>query len=83
MKVDVRYFASLREALGSAEVVELAGAHTVGAVRDALAARGGRHAEVLGRQRAVRSARNRVMCAETAPLADGDEIGFFPPVTGG
>ena len=83
MKVEVRYFASLREALGSAEAVDLAEATTVGALRDTLAARGGRHAEALGRQRAVRSARNRVMCAESTTLADGDEVGFFPPVTGG
>ena len=83
MKVEVRYFASLREALGSNEGVDLAEATTVGALRDALAARGGRHAEALGRQRAVRSARNRVMCAESAALVDGDEVGFFPPVTGG
>ena len=83
MKIEVRYFASLREALGSAETVEVGATPTVGAVRDALAARGGRHAEALGRQRAVRSARNRVMCAESAVVGDGDEIGFFPPVTGG
>lgn len=83
MKVEVRYFASLREALGGSEAVELGAAATVGSVRDALAAQGGRHAEVLGRQRAVRSARNRVMCAESVAVSDGDEIGFFPPVTGG
>ena len=83
MKVEVRYFASLREALGSAEAVELGAAATIASLRDALAARGGRHAEVLGRQKAVRSARNRVLCAESVALAEGDEIGFFPPVTGG
>ncbi|MGZ5131546.1 MAG: MoaD/ThiS family protein [Caldimonas sp.] len=83
MKVEVRYFASLREALGSSETVELGAEATVGALRDALAARGGRHAEALGRHRAVRSACNRVMCGDAAPLAAGDEIGFFPPVTGG
>jgi molybdopterin synthase sulfur carrier subunit len=83
MKIEVRYFASLREALGNSETVELDEATTVGALRGALAARGGRHAEVLGRQRAVRSARNRVMCAESVAVNEGDEIGFFPPVTGG
>lgn len=83
MKVEVRYFASLREALGSSESVDLTEPTNVAALRDALAARGGRHAEVLGRQRAVRSARNRVMCAESASLGEGDEVGFFPPVTGG
>jgi sulfur-carrier protein len=83
MKVEVRYFASLREALGNAEAVELGEAATIASLRDTLAARGGRHAEVLGRQKAVRSARNRVLCAESAAVAEGDEIGFFPPVTGG
>ena len=83
MKVEVRYFASLREALGNAEAVEIGEAATIASLRDTLAARGGRHAEVLGRQKAVRSARNRVLCAESIAVAEGDEIGFFPPVTGG
>jgi molybdopterin synthase sulfur carrier subunit len=83
MKVEVRYFASLREALGGAEAVDVDAGADVGALRDALVARGGRHAEALGRHRAVRSALNRVLCAESATLHEGDEVGFFPPVTGG
>jgi molybdopterin synthase sulfur carrier subunit len=83
MKIDVRFFASVREALGAAETVETTGAADVAALRDQLAGRGGHYAEVLGRHRVVRSARNRVLCAESTPLADGDEVGFFPPVTGG
>jgi molybdopterin synthase sulfur carrier subunit len=82
MKLEVRYFASVREALGSGETVELEAAD-IGALRDALAARGGQHAEALGRHRVLRSAKNRVLCAESAVLGDGDEVGFFPPVTGG
>jgi molybdopterin synthase sulfur carrier subunit len=83
MKIEVRYFASVREALGAAESVDLGAAASVAALRDALVARGGRYAEALGRQRVLRSAKNRVLCAESVPLADGDEVGFFPPVTGG
>ena len=83
MKVGVRYFAAVREALGPAETVDVAAAASIAQLRDALASRGGRYAEALGRQRVLRTARNRVLCAESAPLADGDEIGFFPPVTGG
>ena len=56
MKVNVRYFASLREALGPGETVELPAPTTLGGLRDLLLARGGRHAEVLARTRAVRSA---------------------------
>ena len=81
--VAVRFFASVREALGAGENVELSEGADVAALRDALVACGGRHAEVLGRQRLVRAARNRVMCAESTRLEAGDEVGFFPPVTGG
>ena len=51
MNVAVRYFASVREA--------------------------------LGRTKVLRSARNRVLCSEDTPLVDGDEVAFFPPLTGG
>jgi len=83
MKVAVRYFASVREALGAGEDVEIGAGATIAALRDALVARGGRHAEALGRQRLLRGARNRVLCAESTTLAEGDEVGFFPPLTGG
>jgi molybdopterin synthase sulfur carrier subunit len=92
--VQVRYFASLRELLGSGERVELLpGARTtVGALRDLLVARGGRHAEALGRPRALRCALNQTLADEAAPIlaptgtgSDGGipEVAFFPPVTGG
>jgi molybdopterin synthase sulfur carrier subunit len=83
MKVGVRYFASLREALGPQEAFEIAEGATVGTLRDALVARGGRHAEVLSRGRAVRAALNQQMCDESALLSAGAEVAFFPPVTGG
>ncbi|MDE2625664.1 MAG: MoaD/ThiS family protein [Burkholderiales bacterium] len=83
MTVSVRYFASIREALGPGEAVEVAGGSTVGAVRDVLIARGGAHASALARGRALRSALNQVLCDETAAVARGDEVAFFPPVTGG
>jgi sulfur-carrier protein len=83
MRVQVRYFAALREALGPAEAVELAEGSTLGALRDALLARGGRHAEVLARGRAVRCALDQTMSDESATLRDGAEVAFFPPVTGG
>jgi len=83
MKIQVRYFASLREALGASEAVEAPAGTTLGSLRELLLARGGRHAEVLGRGRAVRCALNQVMSDESALLADGTEVAFFPPVTGG
>jgi len=83
MKITVRYFAALREALGSSDSVELPAGASVGTLRDALLQRGGRHAELLGRQRAVRCAVDQVMADEGAALHDGAEVAFFPPVTGG
>jgi sulfur-carrier protein len=81
--VNVRYFASLREALGPAEAVEWTEGLTLGALRDHLIARGGAHAEVLARGRALRYALNQVMAVETTPVPEGAEVAFFPPVTGG
>jgi sulfur-carrier protein len=83
LKVQVRYFASLREGLGASEAIELDVGATVGTLRDTLQALGGRHAELLARGRAVRTALNQQMCDEQAVLADGAEVAFFPPVTGG
>ncbi|MBL8279741.1 MAG: molybdopterin converting factor subunit 1 [Pelomonas sp.] len=81
--VKLRFFASLREKLGETDTLSLPDGATVGDARDALMARGGIHAEALARSRAVRAAVNQKMAAETAVLAEGDELAFFPPVTGG
>jgi len=83
MKIQLRYFASLREALGAHDVVDVAPGTTLGALRDQLIARGGEHARCLARGRAVRSALDQVMADDTARLHDGAEVAFFPPVTGG
>lgn len=83
MNVTVRYFASIREALGPSESVAVNPAATVGAVRDLLIERGGLHAAALARGRSLRCALNQVLCDETAAVAEGAEVAFFPPVTGG
>jgi molybdopterin synthase sulfur carrier subunit len=83
MKIHVRYFASLREALGAAETVELPADATVGELRDALMARSERHAAALARGKALRCALNQTMCEESAAIGEGAEVAFFPPVTGG
>jgi molybdopterin synthase sulfur carrier subunit len=85
MKINLRFFASVREALGSAgETVDLpAGVTTVGAVRDFLIARGGAWAEALAHERALRMAFEHVMCDPGTPIREGGEVAFFPPVTGG
>lgn len=85
MKVHVLYFASLREKLGCAsETVELpAHVTNLGALRQWLAARGGVWAEALDAAKSLRGAINQAMVKPDAPLNEGAEVAFFPPVTGG
>ncbi len=85
MKVKVLYFAALREQLGTAgEEIELpAGVATVAALRSHLRGRGGAWERALAEGRLVRTALNQDMAPPSAALRAGDEVAFFPPVTGG
>ncbi len=83
MKVTIKYFASVREAVGKGSEVRETTAPTLGALRDELLALGAPYADVLARGKAVRMALNQVMSDESARLTDGCEVAFFPPVTGG
>jgi molybdopterin synthase sulfur carrier subunit len=83
--IEVRYFASLREDLGSAgERLELPpGSEDLGALAAHLAQRGGAWEAAFGGRRTLMMARNQEAAQPDTPLADGDEVAFFPPVTGG
>lgn len=83
MKVRLRYFASVREALGRDEEAFETRAATLADLRDALIARGEPYASALARGKSVRMAQDQVMRPESAALQDGAEVAFFPPVTGG
>ena len=83
MKVSVKYFASIREAIGRGSEVRDTSATTLLALRDELLAASPTHAQALARGKAVRMALNQVMSDESAVLSDGCEVAFFPPVTGG
>jgi molybdopterin synthase sulfur carrier subunit len=85
VKVKVLFFANLREQLGTgAEVIDLPdSASTVAGLRMHLMRRGGAWQNVLADMKVVRVAVNQDMAAATAPLNPGDEVAFFPPVTGG
>lgn len=84
MTLRIRYFASIRERLGPGEsIADLPAGVTVGALRDLLIDRGGRHAEALGRDRSLRAALDQTLCDEKALIGEAAELAFFPPVTGG
>lgn len=84
MTVRVLYFAALREALGTAseEVSLPPGVTSVAALREHLASRGEAW-QILARMKNLRAAVNQDMARPETAIRDGDEIAFFPPVTGG
>ena len=83
--VTVLYFARLREALGrSSETVALpAAVRDVEGVRALLVARGGEWEQELAPSKPVRAAVNQAIAHGDTRVSDGDEVAFFPPVTGG
>ncbi len=85
MKLELRFFASLREGLGLAsEVINTpADVKKIADLRSFLTQRGAPWVEMLGSGKVIRCALNQVMVDESALLLDGAEVAFFPPVTGG
>jgi sulfur-carrier protein len=85
MKLQLRYFASIRESLGlEQEAIELAiSVRTIDDLRAHLRLRGGIWSEVLGEGKVLRCALNHQMVNASTELIDGAEVAFFPPVTGG
>jgi molybdopterin synthase sulfur carrier subunit len=83
--ITLLYFARLREAFGmpSEKLALPAGATTLESVRALLAARGGAWAHELAAGRSYRAAVNQSVARGDTPIKDGDEVAFFPPVTGG
>ncbi len=83
--ITVVYFARLREALGrgSEQIALPAGVSSLGALRVLLRQRGGAWAEEMADGKQVRAAVNQDLAQGDTLINDGDEVAFFPPVTGG
>lgn len=84
MTLRVLYFAGLREALdrGEESLALPEAVATVQALREHLAVRGGAWSALTG-SKSLRVAVNQRMAAAETAIRDGDEVAFFPPVTGG
>jgi sulfur-carrier protein len=86
MKVQVRYFASVREKLGAGDAITLEGGEaprTVGQLQQWLRGLSPVHEAALAESRGLRTALDQALCMADEPLHDGAEVAFFPPVTGG
>lgn len=82
--IRVLYFARLRERLGvGSEELEPTGVADMASVIGQLRQRGGIWAETLGEGHGLMMAVNQELARPETPVADGDEVAFFPPVTGG
>ena len=83
--VTVLYFARLKDTLGTAreELALPQGVRNLAALREILVSRGGAWAQELAGPRRIRAAVNQEMANPDTPVRDGDEVAFFPPVTGG
>ncbi len=83
--ITVLYFARLRETLGksSEQIVLPATVRNLEGLRALLVARGGAWEQELAPSTPVRAAVNQAMAFGDTGVTDGDEVAFFPPVTGG
>ena len=83
--ITVLYFARLREVLGTgSEAIELpASGADISTLKQTLVSRGGPWAQEFGQSKSIRAAVNQQMANAETPVRDGDEVAFFPPVTGG
>ncbi|WP_127957839.1 molybdopterin synthase sulfur carrier subunit [Serratia microhaemolytica] len=80
--ISVLFFAQVRELLGTDGLTLPAEYPTVEALRLALSARGERWALALESGKLLMAVNQSLVTADH-PLQAGDEVAFFPPVTGG
>jgi molybdopterin synthase sulfur carrier subunit len=82
--IQVLFFARFREELGVAsERVELAGLSSIGDLLECLRKRGDAWGRLFAEDQRVMMAVNQELADRETPLKAGDEVAFFPPVTGG
>ncbi|QUJ68311.1 molybdopterin synthase sulfur carrier subunit [Photobacterium sp. GJ3] len=80
--ITVMFFAQVRELVGADRIEVAADFSDAEALRAYLSSQGDKWALALDAQRLL-VAVNQTITAFDTPLQDGDEVAFFPPVTGG
>ena len=83
MKINLRYFASVREHIGIASETIETSSRDLSELRTELISRGANYENALSHGKAIRLALNQSVVSGNEPLIDNAEVAFFPPVTGG
>lgn len=85
MNIKVLYFARIKESVNysTEDIVLPADVNTVVALKMLLAERGEVWADLFSGKQVVRAAINHELVDDMMALKDGDEVAFFPPITGG
>lgn len=83
MNIQIKYFASIREIMNRSEEFIQTNSSTLESLQAELIAKGEPYALALSKGKAIRMALNQELVGIDALLHEGDEVAFFPPVTGG
>lgn len=85
MNINILYFARIKESVNySSENIDLPNdVATVTALKNYLALRGENWASLFNGKQVIRAAINHALVDDMAKINAGDEVAFFPPVTGG
>lgn len=85
MNIKVLYFARIKESVNysTEDLLLPAGVETITALKNHLAERGETWADLFSSKQMVRAAINHELVDNMAVIKEGDEVAFFPPVTGG
>lgn len=83
MNIQIKYFASIREIMSRSEEFIQTNSSTLESLQAELIAKGEPYALALSKGKAIRMALNQELVGIDALLHEGDEVAFFPPVTGG
>lgn len=82
--IKIKYFARLSESLGAkSEELESSGINTAQDIIHHLVNRGEPWTDAFSGDSKILVAVNQEMSDRDAAINDGDEVAFFPPVTGG
>lgn len=85
MNIKILYFARIKESVNysTEDIILPSDVSTIAALKNFLAQRGEVWADLFNGKQTIRAAINHTLVDNMATIHEGDEVAFFPPVTGG